>query len=104
VQKLDAFSEKVRKGLYPQISRPQVGSPEVIDMKKIIISISVVIVALAVIFGLPAWEEEDSPVVADNMAEDQNPEVANGGGSFNSENLTAINSSVDEGLSEASGP
>ena len=79
-----------------------------IEMKKIIVSISVVIVALAVIFGLPAWEEEESPVVADNMAGDQNPEVATAGDSFeeeiSSENLTAIDSSVDEGLSEASGP
>jgi hypothetical protein len=80
----------------------------VIEMKKIIVSISVVIVALAVIFGLPAWEEEESPVVADNMAGDQNPEVATAGDSFeeemSSENLTAIDSSVEEGLSEASGP
>lgn len=80
------------------------GSPEVIEMKKIIVSISVVVVALAIIFGLPAWEEEESPEVADNMAEEQNPEVANGGGSVDSENLTTIDSSVDEGLPEASGP
>lgn len=73
-------------------------------MKKIIVSIAVVIVALAMIFGLPAWEEEDSPAVADNMAEEQSPEVAAHGGSFDSENLTAVDSSVDEGLSEASGP
>lgn len=81
-----------------------VGLPEVIEMKKIIVSISVVIVALAVIFGLPAWEEEESPVAAEEMAEDQQPETADTGESFDSENLTAVDLSVDEGLSEASGP
>jgi len=80
----------------------------VIGMKKIIVSISVVIVALALIFGLPAWEEEESPTAAENMVEDQNPETANTGENFEegiiSENLTALDVSVDEGLSEASGP
>ena len=77
-------------------------------MKKIIVSISVVIVALAMIFGLPAWEEEESPAAAENMAEDQNHETADTGEEFEeeiiSENLTAVDLSVDEGLSEASGP
>ena len=82
--------------------------PEVIEMKKIIVSISVVIVALAMIFGLPAWEEEESPVAAENMVEDQHPETPDTGEEFEeemiSENLTAVDASVDEGLSEASGP
>ncbi len=77
-------------------------------MKKIIVSISVVIVALAMIFGLPAWEEEESPVAAENMVEDQYPETPDTGEEFeeemSSENLTAVDVSVDEGLSEASGP
>jgi hypothetical protein len=81
---------------------------EVIEMKKIIVSISVVIVALAMIFGLPAWEEGESPVAAENMVEDQHPETADTGEDFEeemiSENLTAVDLSVDEGLSEASGP
>jgi len=34
-------------------------------MKKIIVSTSVVIVALAMIFGLPAWENEESPTAAE---------------------------------------
>jgi hypothetical protein len=82
--------------------------PEVIEMKKIIVSISVVVVALAMIFGLPAWEEEESPVAAEKMADDQNHEMTETGKEFEEEiisgNLTAIDLSVDEGLSEASGP
>lgn|GEM_PF-1150291 len=81
---------------------------EVIGMKKIIVSISVIIVALAMIFGLPAWEEEESPAAAENMVENQNPETADAGENFEeemiSENLTAIDVSVNEGLSEAAGP
>ncbi len=81
---------------------------EVIGMKKIIVSASVIIVALALIFGLPAWEEEESPVAAENMIENQNPETADAGENLEedmiSENLTAVDVSVDEGLSEASGP
>jgi hypothetical protein len=80
----------------------------VIEMKKIIVSASVIIVALALIFGLPAWEEEESPEAAENMVEDQNPETADLGENFEdemiSDNLTAVDVSVDEGLSEASGP
>jgi uncharacterized protein (DUF305 family) len=80
----------------------------VIEMKKIIVSISIVIVALAMIFGLPAWEEEESPVAAENMVEDQNHEMTETDEEFEeemiSENLTAVDLSVDEGLSEASGP
>jgi len=80
----------------------------VIEMKKIIVSISVVIVALAMIFGLPAWEEEESPVAAEEMVEDQHTETADAGESFEeeriSDNLTAVDSSVDEGISEASVP
>lgn len=82
---------------------------EVIDMKKIIITISVIIVALAMIFGLPAWEEEESPMSAENRIENQNPETtADLGENFEeemiSENLTAVDASVNEGLSEAAGP
>jgi hypothetical protein len=77
-------------------------------MKKIIVSISVIIVALALIFGLPAWEEEESPTAAENMVEDQNPDTADAGENFEeemtSDNLTAVDVSVDEGLSEAAGP
>lgn len=81
---------------------------EVIGMKKIIVTISVIIVALAMIFGLPAWEEEESPVAAENMVENQNPETAEASENFEEEmiyeNLTAVDVSVDEGLSGASGP
>lgn len=77
-------------------------------MKKIIVSISVVIVALAMIFGLPAWEEEESPVTAEKIVEDQNHETTDTGEDFEEEiiskNLTAVDVSVNEGLSEASGP
>lgn len=79
-----------------------------IEMKKIIISASVIIVALALIFGLPAWEEEESPAAAESMIEEQNPETTDLDESFEeemaSENLTAVDLSVDEGHSEASGP
>ncbi|HII06644.1 MAG TPA: hypothetical protein HA349_04835 [Methanotrichaceae archaeon] len=78
-------------------------------MKKIIITISVIIVALAMIFGLPAWEEEESPMAAENRIENQNPETtADLGENYEEEtiyeNLSAVNASVNEGLSEASGP